>query len=1138
MPPVKEPLAGLALLVIFGFLIWYNRPIENVRPFDPYFQPQTPRTIGNDAYEAWLWKDPFGFDPAARSGGAAEAWAKVDKGENPGQESEASVGSRKGEGGKSDRKPHGLTCQVALEEMVSGTSGEGRSAQILAPLVKVTPDTVENKEMRTRQRYAVVAGLIESGYQPLEPDLLHFCSIQEGSREYDMRWERYRHEPENKPDIIVAWIDSEVFTAGKKFLDTDESTAGRSLSRRNFALKELLLSQEIKNNKLYIFDVSNNLSKTRLEQLEAEIKGIDNKNIKLIKLTGPKGETGNEDLAKKLAAELTRRNIKDWPEVIAITEQGSENVAALTNNIQKALGKFFAKQECIKRGCTEEQCDKQECGKQKSDNSSGTAKSGEIRNVFYLKGSDGNPKKIGMQDKNENQAADKAESAPVIDLHQPPPLPVGPGQLDYFHRLAEEIRNVHDTVDIDKRDSGAKAVVILGSDFNDKLLIIEALREKMPNMLILTTELDAQMLYPKHWRSTRNLVVASHFDLRLREKTKKDENEPDEQLFWQRSYQDRFPPFRDSHQTNIFYRTLAIAEGKGSSIDESEKTFPRVFEVGRNGFVLLGDAEKNLAKKDNGLDYPNLDRIVSALMLRGHGEKKGSSDYHPSDSTQENTEKRLGLLFWIMVSLIVFHYAIRPKTGMLTMYLAAGTVGIFAITFVFATDGSGEPLSFTDGVSLWPTLFIQGIAILWAIALFFRAMCELDENFCSLSKNYFRDCLNYLPACKNEYGLDNCGPWSKKIRDLLSKWQFNWRPWLGRLCTLNLRLFLAQLLVLIVSAAVYAWNDVSPTELSFGLCFGILVVLAIFYICVFETDDVSIKRWREKDHHNQGKTEQAVDFPSAYRILRLLREYLHLDKTLNKPSYQENYGSRLWLEYHSYGLLGHRVTRVVAIWLFFAIIETLLVYVLPPWPLPCRGSTTCGWASWTGVLSFTIIMLLLFFILDAVRLNFFWIHKLRKHHPLLASEISRQPARNDLLESFEDMVEMVAERTQAVDKLIYYPMLCIMLMLFSKITYFDNQDLPLSKGITFGAAISFLFFSGFMLRHEANQLRLSIRKKVQNMTVNADYAGDRKNDTLTRLDTIDEGAFQPMFEQPVMQALLIILASVGLFAGEYLKLLG
>jgi hypothetical protein len=285
MPPVKEPLAGLALLVIFGFLIWYNRPIENVRPFDPYFQHQAPRTIGNDAYEAWLWKDPFGFDPAATSGGAAEAWARVDKGENPDQESEALVGSRKGEGEKSGRESYGPTCQVALEKMVSGTSGEGRPVQILAPLVKVTPDTVENKEMRTRHRYAVVAGLIESGYQPLEPNRLHFCSIQEDSREYDMRWERYRHELESKADIIVAWISSEVFTAGKEFLDTNESTAGRNLARRNLALEKLLSSEKIRlswkdskdiSKNFHIFDLNNALDQNRFETIKNRLASISN----------------------------------------------------------------------------------------------------------------------------------------------------------------------------------------------------------------------------------------------------------------------------------------------------------------------------------------------------------------------------------------------------------------------------------------------------------------------------------------------------------------------------------------------------------------------------------------------------------------------------------------------------------------------------------------------------------------------------------------------------------------------------------------------------------------------------------------------------------------------------------------------
>jgi hypothetical protein len=1062
MPPVKEPLAGLALLVIFGFLIWYNRPIESVRPFDPYFQHQAPRTIGNDAYEAWLWKDPFGFDLAATSGGAAEAWARVDKGEKPNQESKASAGSRKGEGGKSDREPHGLTCQVALEKMVAGNSGEGRSVQILAPLVKVTPDTVENKEMRTRQRYAVVAGLIESGYQPLEPESLHFCSIQEDSREYDMRWERYRHELESKADIIVAWIDSEVFTAGRKFLDTDESTAGRNLARRNRALdklvsSEILLSSKDISKNFHILDLNNALGQNRFQTIKKQI----GTNVELIKPAGK----GDEELAKKLTLELKLRGIKEPSHLIMITEQGLENTATLASNIRESLGKSFV----------------------------------ETRNVFYLKGSDGNPKKIGMQDKNENQAADKAEPAPVIDLHQPPPLPIGPGQIDYFHRLAGEIRNVHDTVDLDKRDSGVKAIVILGSDFNDKLLIIEALREKMPNMLILTTDLDAQMLYPKHWRSTRNLVVASHFDQQLDNET----------------YQKKFPSFRDSQQTNIFYSVITDVTGHA----QKPETTSLILEVGRNGFVRLDDAEKN-----------------------------NSPGYHPPDNARENTAKRLGLLFWITVSLIVFRYAIVPISGRLTIYLAAGTVAIFAIAFayIFATDGSGEPLSFTDGVSLWPTLFIQGIAILWAIALFFRAIQELDDNFCSLSRRYFPNCLPNFPVCPDKNETDKCEPGASKWRYVSYVRQQSSRQITQR----SLKGW--PFVVLALTIFVYVWNDVYPAIkfLSFWPCMLILCAAAFVYIYLFKTEDyVSIKYWIEKDDRYVGKTNQDRNSGWGCGALRKLLIVLRLIKRSAGSSGQGNYEDGLWRDYYHYGVLGHRIIRVVAIWLAFAIIETLLVYLLPPRPLPWRGATDLAsridLALWTGVMSFTVTMLLLFFIIDAVRLNFYWIHKLRTRHPLLKGRITQedidaydQMGRNCPAESLENIVSLVAERTRGVDKLIYYPMLCIMLMLFSKITYFDNQELPLSKGITYGLAISFLFFLGFMLQHEANQLKLSIKKSLKNLVKNKKCTERTVDNTVNKIDAIDEGAFQPMFEQPVMQALLIILASVGLFAGEYLKLLG
>jgi hypothetical protein len=191
-------------------------------------------------------------------------------------------------------------------------------------------------------------------------------------------------------------------------------------------------------------------------------------------------------------------------------------------------------------------------------------------------------------------------------------------------------------------------------------------------------------------------------------------------------------------------------------------------------------------------------------------------------------------------------------------------------------------------------------------------------------------------------------------------------------------------------------------------------------------------------------------------------------------------------------------------------------------------------------------MILLFFILDALRLNFCWIKKLRTQHPLLREKITAEhryafniAATNyPPLESLEKIVAVVAERTQVVDKLIYYPMLCIMLMLFARITYFDNQDFPLSKGLTFAVSISLLFFAGFMLRYEAEQLKRSVIQCAENLGKNNRGIEPEVRKVVKRIKGICEGAFEPMFEQPVLRALLIILASIGVFAGEYLNLFG
>lgn len=1042
--PIKEPdlaLAGLALLIIFGLLIWYDRPSEGFRPSDPYGQPQDhPRTTGY-AYENWLWQDPFAFEKPDESW----LWQHPFTFEKP----DPTKGSEE--------------CEYQLNKKIEEINRvkNDEDVKILAPLLTVWPNTRENKEVRTRHRYAVVAGLIESGYRPAEPNRLHFCSSQENSsnKEYDVRWEHF--ESENKPDIIVAWLNSEIFTHDGKLI---------------FVLKDLLIPKWDDIN-LHVFDLDN----------------ILDQNLPSIIKSAGAGDVGDRALIEKLTSELALRNIKESSEVIVITEQDSKNVRNLSQDFRASLHDSFLKDKpCI------DNAESSTC---------------EIKNVFYLKGLDAYQKKINKQDKTEDQAANKrTDRLSVIDLHNPSSLPLGPGQLDYVYRLAEQIKGPHNDIDLQKRDSGIKMVGIFGSNFNDKLLILEALRAEMPNILVFTTDLDAQMLDPRYWPTTRNLVVASHFNLLLKDKDKdknKDKDE-DKARYPKQSYQGQFPAFRDSQQTNIFYRTISMVN---DDLTKSETTSPQIFEIGRNGFIRLG------------------------LEL----EKNEDANYHPADNSLEQAKQRLLLLGAVILVLIIFYWLIRPNSGKSFFWLLFGISAIYFIARFVATDDSGEPLSFTDGTSLWPTVFIQLIAILMAVEFFFRARRELDENFYDLNRQYFSSLgKQYFEVCPKE---KECGPW------LLSKW--------GSASTLRFFIFLWTFIV-------YAINDVYPSsELWFWPCVVLLALTAIPYLYKIEKGEDKIKKGEgefnfnsikdwiekdncqpEKDNSQLGPTDQRSVDPIHCALDKLRVFFL----SNNGPSLssQENYEVGLWRKYYKYGRIDHRVSRVVGIWLFFAIIETILIYLLPPWPLPCRGPT-CNWVSWTGVSSFVVIMILLFFVLDAVRLSFYWIQKLRKQHPLLTEDFKGDVGRDNALQSLEKIVAVIAERTRVVDRLIYYPMLCIMLMLIAKITYFDNQDFPLSKGITFAASISLLFFSGFMLRYEAEQLKRSVIKSARNLGKDnkCDQEGkDNKCDqekvdkAIEKIKDINDGAFQPMFEQPVMRALLIILAFVGIFASEYLKLFG
>lgn len=151
-------------------------------------------------------------------------------------------------------------------------------------------------------------------------------------------------------------------------------------------------------------------------------------------------------------------------------------------------------------------------------------------------------------------------------------LPEGQNQKDYLRRLSENIFELeHDPTEPGNKQNGISAIGVLGSDIHDKLMILEALRQRFPHKLFFTTDLDAVYSHPSKWRQTHNLLVVSAFDLKL-----------------SHELQGKIPSFRDSYQTALFLATQMAINEKIKIGDQLHKLMlPRLFEIGRNRAIAL-----------------------------------------------------------------------------------------------------------------------------------------------------------------------------------------------------------------------------------------------------------------------------------------------------------------------------------------------------------------------------------------------------------------------------------------------------------------------------------------------------------------------------------------------------------------------
>lgn len=624
--------------------------------------------------------------------------------------------------------------------------GNQKSLHILAVMIPGGP-YAEDHEWRLRNRYALISGLYAGNYGPEDAEHIKFINFKDTCKktpeaenegknyfcdfpEY-VPYEFFEPIPtsqafisNNKNKILVLWLNNDTFERSQNILETLNnlreqiySNNETYISRVKFdiigpynshTLRKLYDQKEGSNNYLensHIFSPfvtadNDQLSNTKDDQESKSNEWLQNKIIRTI---GTHSNLANTLLCELALRGITPYQIKSIEEIkgmcsglkglklaeanqphhiVLIGELDTFYSQMLTKSILKEINEFNQFLPPENANITETH----------------------VHGFNYLRGLDG----ITSQRTSTNQDnKDKESQTNKLDnkeAKEQAERPTGTSQLDYLLRLAEQIEHLDK---IKTKEGGIKAIGITGSDTYDKLLILQALRNKFPDMLFFTTDLDARLFHPTEIKSTRNLIVASSYGLQLHQKLQKNT-----------------PPFRDNYQTALYLTTLLALQKlhpENQSSQESVEIIvknslnkPRLFEIGNYGAVDLSHTGGNEI----------------------HPEAE-----HVSASKSPNQEEILELIYLIssIITLTLLLCCLLPESlKPIIVRVCIGAIGLilFYQAIPALDDHGSESLSFTNGTSIWPANGIRFVACILAICFFSSVIKQLRKNYLDSARKY------------------------------------------------------------------------------------------------------------------------------------------------------------------------------------------------------------------------------------------------------------------------------------------------------------------------------------------------------------------------------------------------------------------
>lgn len=759
-----------------------------------------------------------------------------------------------------------------------------------------------------------------------------------------------------------------------------------------------------------------------------------------------------------------------------------------------------------------------------------------ILRFSYLRGLDGRlPEESASNDKSASTDPGKNKDTIQFDL-SPLEKSDGNSQLDYLRRLADHIAS-EDAAYRRNGESGIGAIGVLGVDAYDKLLVLQALKSRMPYKLYFSTDLDARMLQRGQAQTTRNLILAAPYGLTLT-----------------RALQQDVPPFRDSLQSAVFISVLAALapqsfDAKRAKFDysKSELLSPGIYEVGISGFIPL--ASRLTASRPASCEAPTQSqsdqgvRPHDLMALRCLQDPSPPPYPEPSKSIRDRF-KQAQSFYWagpltitllILGGFIVWWRIEGPKDehdARLTWVR-----GVPMTLFMVAAACAFIATRFWHAEFLWFTfvLILLGIISSNLTRRSARQLAMAKDSTASMSTSLYDSrawyivvpLVMFILALMLAYQMrstltDNGLGEPMFLFEGISAWP-----------TVALRL-LAVLISL--SALAWGWRNLRINRTEIEAAYHLRLHMRKYEMTLWGQVRGLIRRgkgWTLRRWCNElGHCLLKIFFP-------LLTASAEWSKSCAPAQAACTDGrkmiviARFWGEHCICGSFGARMLRAMLATWVYVVVTSVLFVIWPMEGMPVRGASMWWMMSWLiPTLTFQVLV---FWVMDANLLLTRFIRHLSEHHAIWPGTLQMEHKktfgmlRHPCIDEWMDL-QLIAKRTSAVNRLIYAPTVVMLILFASRSSLFDNWPTPPSLVISYLLTALVLLVSALSLRRAAEKSRTLALQRLDAyllQTPETTPCYGKFKIIRERVATLSTGAFSRYAEDPLIRALLLSLTGIG-----------